>query len=194
MIINYRQAVPMVRSYTHITSIQSDGNQYIDTGFKPNSNTRVVMDVEALASSVVGYFGVRTGMSSTAYVFWVIGETEVRSDYGNEQKSFSVPSVLTRVTIDKNKNLCYFGDYLVSNSAAEFSCTNNLLLLTVVSGDEVDDRKMAAKLYSCKIYDNGLLIRDYIPVKDDNGQIGLYDLVNEQFYANAGTGSFTEGT
>lgn len=46
-------------------------------------------------------------------------------------------------------------------------------------------------LYSCKIYDNGTLARDYIPCVSPDGEYGLYDMVEEKFYSNQGTGQFT---
>lgn len=178
--------------YLLLKSIQSDGNQYIDTGFKPTHNTRVVMDVESLSASTCGFFGVRSASSGStdAYVVWQMSETSVRSDYGSGQMQLPVTSTLKRVTIDKNKDTCYFDDAIFENTEAEFTCANNLLLFTVSTGGTVDTRKLSAKLYSCKIYDNGLLVRDFVPVKNDQDQVGLYDLVNEQFYANAGTGVF----
>ena len=51
----------------------------------------------------------------------------------------------------------------------------------------------SAKLYSCKIYDNGTLVRDFIPCQTTSGEIGLWDDVNSVFYGNAGTGTFTAG-
>ena len=51
--------------------------------------------------------------------------------------------------------------------------------------------KMA--VYSCQIYANGNLIRDFVPCVDFTGNAGLYDLVGGKFYGNAGTGSFTAG-
>jgi hypothetical protein len=50
------------------------------------------------------------------------------------------------------------------------------------------------KLYNLKLYQNDIIIRDFIPCyrKSDN-VIGLYDLVNQMFYTNAGTGTFLKG-
>ncbi len=40
-----------------------------------------------------------------------------------------------------------------------------------------------AKLYSCKIWENDILIRDFIPCeRDSDNKQGLYDLVNDTFY------------
>ena len=47
------------------------------------------------------------------------------------------------------------------------------------------------KLYSCQIYDNDVLVRDFVPCIKDDGEVGLYDIVGQQFYGNAGTGVFT---
>lgn len=49
------------------------------------------------------------------------------------------------------------------------------------------------KLYSFKMYDNGILVRDFIPVKNEAGQVGLWDRVTRTFFANAGTGEFVAG-
>ena len=51
-------------------------------------------------------------------------------------------------------------------------------------------RNLAAKLYSCQIYDNGTLVRDYVPCMTADGEVGLYDVVTRMFFGNAGTGVF----
>ena len=43
----------------------------------------------------------------------------------------------------------------------------------------------SAKLFSCKIYDDGTLVRNYIPVKNSNNIAGVYDLVNDTFTASS---------
>jgi hypothetical protein len=39
------------------------------------------------------------------------------------------------------------------------------------------------RFYSCKIYDEGTLVRDYIPVRKGD-KVGLYDKVNNSFAWN----------
>ena len=50
------------------------------------------------------------------------------------------------------------------------------------------------KMYAdyCKIYNNGILIRDFIPCEYE-GVFGLWDKVTNQFFANNGTGEFVAG-
>jgi hypothetical protein len=50
------------------------------------------------------------------------------------------------------------------------------------------------RISNCKIYNNEILIRDYIPVKRKvDGMICMYDKVYGEFAFNAGTGSFIAG-
>lgn len=50
------------------------------------------------------------------------------------------------------------------------------------------------RMYSCKFYFDGELIRDFVPCyRRSDSEIGLYDLVNNTFYTNAGSGTFTKG-
>ena len=44
------------------------------------------------------------------------------------------------------------------------------------------------------MYDNNVLVRDFVPAKrDSDGAIGLLDIVNNIFYPNMGSGTFTAG-
>ena len=186
--------------YTELEYIESSGTQYIDTGFKPNQDTRVVMDMELLSQTTtnVGIFGVRDLSAQTAtnkFIAWSMTTgTTIRSDY------FSTASNITRATsivgkrtvVDKNKNICSFGDIVLTNTLADGQCSMNMFLLA--TNDEGDAKYLGVfQVYSCQIYDNGTLIRDYVPAKNSGDVIGLYDLVNDTFYQNAGTGIFTAG-
>ena len=50
------------------------------------------------------------------------------------------------------------------------------------------------KVYAFKAWDsNNILLRDMIPVLDENNEPCMYDSVTDMLYYNAGTGSFTPG-
>ena len=48
------------------------------------------------------------------------------------------------------------------------------------------------RVYYCKIWNGNELVRDFVPCEYE-GAIGLWDKVNNQFYANNGTGEFVAG-
>ena len=47
------------------------------------------------------------------------------------------------------------------------------------------------KLYSLNIYDNGTEVRHYIPCKNPQNVIGLYDTINESFVTSANNTAFS---
>lgn len=179
--------------YLRLDWIQSSGTQYFDTGFVPDDDTRVVMDVEILSDATAPIFGARSA-ADKAYIAWVMTATAFRTDFGADNKQVDVTSVLGRITIDKNKNICKFGDASMTNTDSSFEAPSNMLLLCQNTDGVADTRKLSAKLYSCKIYDHEGLVRNFVPVKNEEDVVGLYDFVEEKFYANAGTGSFVVET
>ena len=52
------------------------------------------------------------------------------------------------------------------------------------------------RLYAFKMYDNNVLVRDFVPCYEKTtGKVGLYDVVNDRFYGNLASGDdFTYGS
>lgn len=176
--------------YTELAYIQSSGNQYIDTGFKPNNNTRVVMDAELISSTGnVALFGARVSSGSNAYVLAWIG-SYFRSDYNSVYTQKWEVSQTTRRIYDKNKETSTIDGVSQSYTNETFQVPVNLALFANNQNGGIT-WFASAKLYSCKIYDNDVLVRDFVPCINASGEVGLYDLVGKQFYGNAGTGVFT---
>ena len=186
--------------YKRLEYIQSSGTQYVDSGFKPNQNTRVIMDVKLLSQTTanIGIFGVRDVVDANAakkFIAWSMSTgSSIRSDYfgtyANVLQSTSI--VGNRIILDKNKNICKFGSVVLTNTSATGQCTKSIYLLCTNDGG-TPNYHATANLYSCQIYDNGTMIRDYIPCQTVAGDIGLWDDVNSVFYGNAGKRTFTAG-
>ena len=197
MIANYRQAVQVAEpepEVNYVEFIRSTGTQYVDTGFKPNSNTRAIIDMQLTKAGTYGIFGGRQAYKNKAFAFWVMADDEWKTDFGNGELRISSSNTLNRVIVDKNKNVCYVGSSSYTNTSASFSSPSSLTLFAVKDGDgSVDDRMGSLKLYSCQIYDNEDLVRDYAPALDPQGVPCLYDKVSEEYIYNSGTGSFTAG-
>ena len=185
--------------YTQLEYIQSSGTQYINTGFVPSPDTRAVIDAQITVqtASATAYLGERNGnggsTDKTAYELWSMSTgTNVSSDFFGNRVSKTMSTIGIRVLIDKNKASVTINGSTITNRAAAGTATLPIFLLasnergTATYG-------IAAKLYSCQLYDNGTLVRDFVPCKNASGAVGLYDTVGRQFYANAGTGTFTAG-
>lgn len=129
-------------------------------------------------------------MSSKMFGFVAASMGYYRTYFGNTIESFDASLNTTDPFIlDQNENVTTFnGGSSVTNTTATFSVPVNLVLFAVNTNGSISYGK--ASIYFCQIYDNGTLVRDFIPAKDEVGNAGLYDKVEGKFYYNAGTGSF----
>lgn len=185
--------------YLRLEYIESTGTQYIDTGFKHNQNTRVVMDAQF------------TNLSSTAGVQWLFDGrasdgsgckgvfydhrdnlNKVSCDYAaiSNRYRFADLNASDRLHIDYNKNVVTINGHVKTYSAVSFQSNYSMALFALNNNGTVESYG-SSRIYSCKIYDNDFLVRNFIPCKNAQDAVGLYDLVTETFYANQGTGAFT---
>lgn len=185
--------------YLRLDHIQSSGTQYIDTGFKADHNTRIEMNIQNMSSSnaTVWIFGCRESGGSKSKSMVIYGppltfHVDYNGNSGNHRYSFTSLSMLERLKVDYNKNKIRINDETHEFASETFSSPVNLFLFNANDGGTLGAGS-SIRLYSCKIYDNDILIRNFVPCKNELDVIGLYDLVNETFYENKGTGSFTTG-
>lgn len=183
--------VGISEKYKVVDYVETDGTQYIDTGFKPNNNTRVVMDMQAFEVSANGWaFGGRDSTSKNSMgVFYYYSSNKLWSaDYSSssQRKSFSGIGATDRIVIDFNKNICSINGVSNTFTATTFQSSYSMVLFAVNTADTVSTF-IKAKLYSCKIYDNDILVRDYIPALRSDGVAGLYDAVNDTFSSSTGS-------
>lgn len=181
--------------YKEVEYIQSSGTQYINTGFIPKYDSRIVLDAEVTNSSIAcALFGARSAASGTnpsANVLFSLSGGTIRSDYYGSMVS-STTTVSGRTIFDKNKNVVSFGSNTITNNRSTASSNQTLFLFAVQTAGSAT-LLATMKLYACQIYDNGTLVRDFHPCTNESGAVGLYDLVGKQFYSNAGTGAFVAG-
>ena len=174
--------------YKRLEYIKSSGTQYIDTAFVPNQDTTVEVTFETTQSYDCGIAATDMAWASNDFGIW--GNCVA---YGTQTYSNVVFYGIGKVTARLDRNKLYKnGELIWTASAATFSCPSNLTLMALNRNGTIQE-KTAGNWYSSKIYDNGVLIRDYIPCQTTTGEIGLWDDVNSVFYGNAGTGTFTAG-
>lgn len=185
------EPVALPSGYTQIAYLQSTGTQYIDSGVKGDSDVRVTANFEitAFGSGTTFIFGAQ-GTDSIRYTLGMTSAGAFRSDFGTAMTSGSAASLNTRYSADKNGNVCTVGGQTLTSAAATFTGTTNIYLFgrsySSISCSQI-------KMYRCKMYKGGTLIRDFAPCKNPDGVAGLYDTVNGIFYTNQGSGTFTAG-
>lgn len=192
--------------YTLLDYIKSTGTQYIDLGIKGNGNTKVSVEyryhTNTSASGSGRVFGSRTTSSSIAFaigsasgvvsatgnkVFWCY---DSQSYFVVDDPTFPIgdwQTVVFSATEHTLNGVSYGRDYNV----VEFETPQNLKLFGFDNNGTMGYGQV--DIARCKLWDNGVLIRDLVPCKNASNVIGMYDLVSGQFFTNQGTGTFTAG-
>lgn len=175
--------------YTELDSIKSSGTQYIDTGVHAKGNqTKVVVDVNITYGS--GWIMVLGSYDSSAYFSWWGNGSNLYVYYGGSNQYRAGLSGRGILTADKN--VWSYSDKTMTFTQGTFTASSTMQLFSIANGGNYV--KATMQLYSCQIYESAVLIRDFIPCKNASGVVGLYDIANNQFYANAGSGSFVAGS
>lgn len=182
-------------TYQRVEYIESTGTQYIDSGITlyDVSNHKIIFDVIPTQ-----FYNYNTLWGSTydedTFEGWIYsnGSLAMRYNlvrYGNDNNIVVNSRYLIEVeksgnTLTKKVNEVELG----SNTVSERTTNANFLLL--LSGSDYGKYKV----YSCKLYKSNELVRNFIPaIRKSDNVIGLFDLINNTFYTNQGTGTFIAG-
>ena len=198
-----KRASKLPYGYTEIEHIRGTGTQYIDIGRKMynNSELELCFSFDEMQQDC-SIFGSRTSSTTnnfeiastaTGYpIYLVFGHFNTsRATYNNaviNTKYICTISKSLRAVYDENRTLLARNTTLISTDNATPS---NALIFDTAGG--YSKNKLKGKVYYCKIWEDGVLIRDMIPCKNPSNVVGMYDTVNDVFYTNAGTGSFIAG-
>jgi len=194
--------------YTKLVEyIESSGTQWINTWFSPtNKNVRIEVTYR--------FVSLPTG-TDRKYVFgesYTIDNTNVRLQYSVGKDCFigfgnkyvaSVPfnsydTDTTHTIVCSNGVFSLDGQTLaeadLSDASLSTTDTNHPVYLFGHNVGGTANYLSSIRLYSCKIWYQGRLVRDFLPVSLTNGTtVCLYNTVNGSFYTNSGSGSFTAG-
>lgn len=195
--------------YQEVEYIESTGTQYIDTGVAPTNKTNIKLDIDFISGESdkwIPLIAERTKISTYSgwtamFGIWINSSTkEIALNYVTEDTgAITGTNGDGRHIYSNTENKFYLDNTLIKTlSTSSFTSALNLYIFAlnelIVGSTNIETRNCTAKLYELKIYDDSTLIRDFVPCyrKSDN-EVGLYDLVNNQFYTNTGTGVFLMG-
>lgn len=175
--------------YTQIEYIESTGNQAINTGITPDLNTRVTMSFE-----------MKTAPNKNVAIFAAVGQFSLRWTgsvfrhvTGSNTQDFSNNiGAVGRHHADKNGVTC------TVDSETKTANVSSINITTPIYFCAINNNGLTAfssvMIYGAQIYQNEMLVRDFIPCKNASGVAGLMDVVNNVFYASEGTGQFIAGS
>lgn len=187
--------------------IESTGTQYIDTGIIPDENTNVKVKasyVKIIPSSQYDSVVGSTVADGTAnHRFYPLGYTystgKIRQSYGSAQYEQTFDTAIHTVDFNNADKQVVVDGTVVGSTAYGFVKAETqpslYLFATNVKRNlnSTPEWYGAVRLYALQIYNNGTLVSDMIPIKDDTGHGALYDKVTQQIFYNSGTGDFVCG-
>lgn len=111
---------------------------------------------------------------------------------GNDKESYA--GLKLHITMDADTATLRYDDYQTTdtfNRSHGTANNNNIAFGSNKVGNGSAHQTQRRKYYYCRIYDNGKLIRDYLPCyrKSDN-KAGFYDTVNHTFNPSTGAADF----
>lgn len=180
--------VKFPNGYKQLEYIQSSGTQYVDTNVKPTQAFLLDIFIQTLQTTSGGIAVSDQTWGTNGFGVWCNAAA-----FGSQTKqSLSLHNDAPIVIKLSQSGLFLNGSSIWTVNSETFTVPANMYLFAL-NRNGVISEKLTGKLYSCKLYDNATLIRDFVPCSNPLGDIGLYDLVNSKFYTNAGTGVFIAG-
>ena len=177
---------PIVDEYTKLNYIASTGTQYIDTGLT-FSNSYFGYDIKFRLTEITqggSILGINKSVSSltiNSSKFMLNGTNLTNADTGVHILEYDRATGIANLDGQ---------EYSIATSLVDVGDNVNIFRR---SGSATSNTKL--ELYYFKLYDiNRVLHRDFIPVKDKEGVVCLFDKVNSEYYYNQGTGTFVAGS
>jgi hypothetical protein len=171
--------------------LESTGTQYINSGLTISDTLQVVGRFKT--EDICWLFGGRSGGNNKQFSVYQQASSNMRFGYNNTSADKTIS--LGEHEIDFDQNVAKAdGNTLHTFTAATFSSPSPLYIGTLSVNEQGNPSTQCLKgrIYYCKIYVAGVLVRDYIPVR--KGTVGyLYDRVSGALFGNAGTGDFVLG-
>ena len=167
-----------------------DKPQYIDLGLKANQNisAELEFDINSISGTQLsfGYSGFNFRMYNADLLY----------GYGiSSNNTYSSPfSAGTHLKFKIGKQT-YLNNVLINTfDDMSFETTENICIGTWLSNGEGNGNSAQMNVYDCKIYDNDVLIKHLIPcIRLQDKVIGMYDIINQEFFTNSGYGDFNQG-
>ena len=182
--------------YTELEYIESTGTQYIDTNISISTtsnsgNTKMELKIKFEQTDTNERVIIASNNNSN---IWFLAYNGTNAVYANSNYNWTASLTSTQKTspfiISSNVANIYADSTLMASNYR----TNSTFRFFRSPDNWTQNYSGIYKLYYCKIWDKDEnLIADFIPVKDSNNVVCLYDKIGEDYYYNAGTGTFTAG-
>lgn len=192
--LGIRTTVNIMKYYKELEWIESQGNQYIDTGIIGKTGVSAEIKMKNFNNSDVNILGSRRGNTriylAHIYRTFTIGY----NNYYVSTMNYDNQEHIIRTSLKKNgQTMNIDGQDVISLNISQNIDTQLPMYAFAMNYDGTAAYKSYTRIYYMKIWEQNeagedVLVRDYIPVlrKSDN-EIGMFDKVTNTFFENKGT-------
>lgn len=185
---------PLPSGYVLLDYIESTGEQYIKLDLPITKDTvcRIKFNLsEPTGNCIMGssgsfrFFNAGNG----TYLDWARGYGGNRLNGGhiNNNTTYDIEFGDWYV-----KNLDT-ADYIIQGTAWGDTVSYLSDKINLMYTSQNPNIKAKGKFYLSQVIEKGEIVRNLLPCIDPSGAVGMYDLVGQKFYGNAGTGTFVAG-
>ena len=162
--------------YTELQYVVFDGTQVLDTGFAPNQDTKIVSKFNGTTSAAWVYGAGSSNPRVTCYL-----APTGNQRFGNVTVANTGIDVNTINVVTQNKNGFDVNGNLTAYSDVGNFTVKKTITIGKANGVSGSTAYFSGNFYYMKIYDNGTLVRDYVPAIDSNNTVGFWDKVSGTF-------------
>lgn len=193
------------KPYTRIQYLEGICNeQYIDLGIVPTPNLYYYgkFGFQSVISGSYEFFGARDTMGSGLLTYTTTSDDNIGVDFFRTSSERYVINNVNPVVNDifvfdiQNKimKISKNGSVIDTHTFTDDGTTTETLYLNGThSTNAPTTGRGIGRIYAFKIWDNGTLVRDMIPILDNEDVPCMYDKVEDRLYYNSGTGEFIPG-
>ena len=176
---------------TELAYIEGTGSQWLDTEYYPNNTTRVECGIHWVANTGDSFlYGSRKSYGGDAFGLHN-SYAPFGSDYGAGFNGSCLFGNYHDVVHDVNGVFVDGVQQYREFPAQTFTSPVTFRIFRLAqSGGFYGSVGQAFKIHYFKIYDNGTIVRDFIPVLDWDDVPCMYDKVTDTLFYNQGTGEF----
>lgn len=195
--------------YTAVEYIEGTGTQWIDTDIGSDENTGMYLEAaltEVLQNPPDNGGKNFLGVVGNNFLIGYGNNNDLQGFRFSRKKGVGVTLDYNFATpLDTNKHT-FQNNYLnnhkfvldeesVDAPDAEFKNTQGMAIFRTIHGTiGYYNAPIKAKIYRLKISQDTDIIVDIYPAKrDSDGVVGMYDIIQDKFYTNSGTGKFIAG-
>ena len=193
--LNYVSGGGLPSEYQECEYIESDGQQYIDSGtplgFDYGFDVKFYNKSRVASSNYGAIFGCRTPYYELSS--YVLGGTLRWGVFSRSATPYMLQNSVQECSLHNGVFTDCNGNETTLTKVAD-DTTRNCYLFGWNDAGTFAQGGSGCRIYYLKLYYQNDMIRNFIPCyHKTSGEIGMYDTVTKQFYTNAGSGTFTKG-